>query len=82
MSLIRILTISASALTLAACAVGPAYRAPAEPPVALTAVDPQKLTAAPAAADWWKAFGDPELDRLSVRALAANLDVRIAVDRV
>jgi len=82
MSLIRILTISASALTLAACAVGPAYHAPNEPPVALTKVDPQKLTPAPAASDWWKAFGDPELDRLIDRALAANLDVRIAVDRV
>ena len=82
MSLIRILTISASALTLAACAVGPAYHAPNEPPVALTKVDPQKLTPAPAASEWWKAFGDPELDRLIDRALAANLDVRIAVDRV
>jgi multidrug efflux system outer membrane protein len=82
MTILRILTISASALTLAACAVGPAYHAPQEPPVALTAVDPQKLTPAPAAADWWKAFGDPELDRLIDRALAANLDVRIAVDRV
>jgi len=82
MSLIRTLIITASALTLAACAVGPAYHAPNEPPVALTKVDPQKLTPAPAASDWWKAFGDPELDRLIDRALAANLDVRIAVDRV
>jgi multidrug efflux system outer membrane protein len=82
MSLIRTLVITASALTLAACAVGPAYHTPNEPPVALTKVDPQKLTPAPAASDWWKAFGDPELDRLIDRALAANLDVRIAVDRV
>jgi multidrug efflux system outer membrane protein len=33
-------------------------------------------------AAWWKAFGDPELDSLIVRAQAANHDIRIAVDRV
>jgi multidrug efflux system outer membrane protein len=82
MTCLRTLMIAASAMTLAACAVGPAYHAPAEPPVTLTALDPQKLTPAPAASAWWKAFGDPELDRLIDRALAANLDVRIAVDRV
>jgi multidrug efflux system outer membrane protein len=82
MTFIRTLLISASALTLTACAVGPTYHAPLETPVALTAVDPQKLTPAPTASDWWKAFGDPELDRLIDRALASNLDVRMAVDRV
>jgi multidrug efflux system outer membrane protein len=82
MKLIRTLLISASALTLAACAVGPTYRAPSEAPVALTAVDPQLAVAQPADASWWRAFGDPELDSLIARALAANLDLRIAVDRV
>ena len=31
---------------------------------------------------WWRAFGDPELDALIDRALAANLDLRAALDRV
>jgi multidrug efflux system outer membrane protein len=82
MTTFRILMISASALVLSACAVGPAYHAPVVSPVALTQVDPQRLTPAPAASDWWKAFGDPELDHLIERALASNLDVRIAVARV
>jgi multidrug efflux system outer membrane protein len=82
MTAFHILTISASALVLGACAVGPAYHAPVETPVVLTQIDPQRLTPAPTASDWWKTFGDPELDRLVDRALAANLDVRIAVDRV
>ncbi|MDB5474880.1 MAG: efflux system, outer rane lipoprotein NodT family [Phenylobacterium sp.] len=83
MSLLRILALSASALVLAACAVGPHYHAPTPAPVALTTLDP-RLTAAvqPPPAGWWRAFGDPELDSLVDRALASNLDVRIAVDRV
>ncbi len=83
MSLPRILMLAASALTLSACAVGPRYHAPSEPPVALTALDPHLVAAPqPPAADWWRTFGDPELDRLIGRALASNLDVRIALDRV
>lgn len=33
-------------------------------------------------ADWWKQFGDPELDRLVARALDANLDLALAAARV
>jgi multidrug efflux system outer membrane protein len=83
MSLLRTLILSASALVLAACAVGPRYHAPSPAPVALTTLDPHLTAAAqPAPAGWWRAFGDPELDSLVDRALASNLDVRIAVDRV
>ncbi|HET6971521.1 MAG TPA: efflux transporter outer membrane subunit [Phenylobacterium sp.] len=81
-NLIRTLLIAASAATLAACAVGPRYGAPNEPPVALVATDARVTTAAAAEAAWWKAFGDPELTSLIERAEGANLDVRIAVDRV
>jgi len=83
MTLIRSLMIAASALTLSACAVGPAYHAPVEPPVALATVDPQVTVASPAVeASWWRTFGDPELDNLIERALASNADVRIAMARV
>jgi multidrug efflux system outer membrane protein len=83
MSLFRTLTLSASALILAACAVGPHYKAPSPAPVALTALDPHLTGAAqPPPTGWWRAFGDPELDSLVDRALASNLDVRIAVARV
>jgi NodT family efflux transporter outer membrane factor (OMF) lipoprotein len=37
---------------------------------------------APIAADWWQAFGDPELTRLVQAALANNPDIAIAVGRV
>jgi multidrug efflux system outer membrane protein len=81
MTLPRLLLAAASALTLSACAVGPTYHAPIEAPVTLAAADPAVSNQA-AAASWWKAFGDPELDSLIDRALASNLDVRIAVARV
>lgn len=83
MSLIRLLLVTASAATLAACAVGPTYKAPQPGPVSLAQVDPALVTTqAPSEADWWKTFGDPELDRLVARALGANLDLRVAVGRV
>jgi multidrug efflux system outer membrane protein len=81
MNLIRTLLMAASAATLAACAVGPSYRTPAPAPVALVQADPH-VTATAALPDWWTSFGDPELDSLIGRAQAANLDVRVAVDRV
>ena len=34
------------------------------------------------ATDWWKSFGDPELDSLIDRALAANFDLEIALTRL
>jgi multidrug efflux system outer membrane protein len=78
----RTLLAAASALTLAACAVGPTYHPPAPAPVALVTPAANVVTTQPADSAWWRAFGDPELDSLIQRALAANLDVRIAVDRV
>lgn len=61
--------------------VGPTYHAPVEAPVALAPADPRMTNQAPAPS-WWRAFGDPELDSLIARGLAANLDLRVAMDRV
>jgi outer membrane protein, multidrug efflux system len=68
--------------TLAACAVGPVYH---RPPAA--SVEPRNIngghfsSAAPNAA-WWRQFGDPVLADLESRALAGDLDLRIAAARV
>ena len=68
-------------LLLAACAGGPS---PQRPDVAL----PGSFTSAAAttspvlAADWWKRLGEPGLDSLVDRTVAANLDLRIAAARV
>ncbi len=80
--------------SLVACAVGPDYHTPDEhPPAGFVAVHGQPSMAgkpssnAPQApmvdfATWWSALGDPELDSLISRAVAANPDVLIALDRL
>src|SRR6185312_5273248 len=69
------------ALPLAACVEAP--------PTAVSQVEiaPQKLglgaDAAPRAdVEWWKAFGDPQLDRLVTRLLANNPSLQSALARI
>jgi multidrug efflux system outer membrane protein len=71
-----------TAFLLAACAVGPNYRAPATPPAALKNAQSPAFVAQTPEAAWWQEFDDPELDALMRRALTANLDLRGAYDRV
>lgn len=70
------------ALSLAACTVGPDYKAPDTAPAQFQNADPAAFIAANPEAAWWRQFEDPVLDQLVARALAANLDLRIAVARV
>ncbi len=69
----------------AGCAVGPAYRRPAVPVPARWSNELARGTepgGGPAGADWWNSFHDPELESLVRRAVAANLDLKIAAARV
>ena len=77
---IRRLGFAAAALLIGGCAVGPAYERPAvEAPSDWAA---RKADARWPARDWWTAFEDPVLDRLASEALAANFDLKAAVERV
>jgi multidrug efflux system outer membrane protein len=69
-------------LLLSACAVGPDYHAQQTAPAALLNAPAAQFPAQNPEAAWWQQFDDPVLDRLVTRALAANLDLRIAVDHV
>jgi NodT family efflux transporter outer membrane factor (OMF) lipoprotein len=80
-----------AALAVAGCAVGPNYHTPriAAPPqydaANRAAVPGAKPPAAPAPVDlaaWWRALQDPELDSLIERAVAANPDALIALERL
>jgi multidrug efflux system outer membrane protein len=83
MTLLRPALIAGVSLLATACAVGPTYQAPATAPVALQNATPAiASTTANAEAQWWKAFNDPTLDALVAQALAANLDLKVAVARV
>ena len=82
MTLLRPFLVAASALALAACAVGPTYRAPIEPPVRIADAAPAIVSPEPPEPAWWRLYGDPELDALIGRALGANLDLAAAVARL
>ena len=65
--------------------VGPDYTDPnVQMPANWRAADKDtaKADQARELADWWKAFGDPLLDRLLEKALAGNLDLKKAVSAV
>jgi len=76
-----------SLLALAACTAGPDYRGPemakpVSPGAQFVRASDDSRTEAPAAAAWWRALGDPVLDALETRALAANPGVAVAQARV
>jgi NodT family efflux transporter outer membrane factor (OMF) lipoprotein len=84
--IVRRLTIVALAAGLAGCAVGPNFQTSAAPtstgygpgePAAPIPGQAVERGARPAA-DWWRAFGSPELDALVREALAANPDLKSA----
>ncbi|WP_313801764.1 efflux transporter outer membrane subunit [Sphingobium sp.] len=74
-------------LVLPACTAGPDYHGPGAasavtPPASFARAPDDARTDAPAAADWWTALGDPVLDALETRALAANPGIAAAQARV
>jgi NodT family efflux transporter outer membrane factor (OMF) lipoprotein len=78
----RALPLLVAILALAACAVGPNYKAPA--PLAASALKLSETHAAqtaptPLPPDWWRLFDDADLDRLEAKALSRNTDLRQAV---
>src|SRR5580704_9512099 len=90
----RSFLLALTATVLASCAVGPNYHTPDEhPPADFVAIHGQSsmtskpTSQAPQAPDvdfatWWRSLNDPELDSLVSRAVAANPDAQIALDRL
>jgi multidrug efflux system outer membrane protein len=78
--------VTAVALALAGCMVGPDYQRPQTALPAAYADAPAaqgKAASTPAVrADWWTLYGDRTLDDLVATALADNLDVAAAVARI
>ncbi|WJM95082.1 efflux transporter outer membrane subunit [Pseudomonas defluvii] len=86
MSHVKLLMPSLLVLALAACAVGPDYRAPdtaaahlsaADQPGAPKAFDRNRFEAA-----WWRQFDDPVLNQLVAQSLADNRVLRVAFARL
>lgn len=78
----RLIATASTAVLLGACAVGPRYHAPEPAAVVIANASAAEFAPRTPAGSWWHEFGDPTLDSLVGRALAGNLDLRIAIDRV
>jgi len=77
----RLAAVLAAASALAACAVGPDYRAPPTPTGAtapLVSLNPALESAAAPPDDWWRLYNDPRLDGYVREAFAANADLAAA----
>lgn len=74
--------VTAAALTLSGCAVGPNYKRPAVPVPQTHRGAEAGATASLADTKWEGVFGDDTLNGLVKVALARNFDARIAAERV
>jgi NodT family efflux transporter outer membrane factor (OMF) lipoprotein len=70
------------ATLIAGCAVGPNYHTPQLPLPEHYAVAAATGSGAVELASWWSALKDPQLDSLIARAISANPDIEIALDRL
>ncbi|HET6628975.1 MAG TPA: efflux transporter outer membrane subunit [Woeseiaceae bacterium] len=78
----RIIVLLSATLGLGACAVGPEYRAPETAAPQFYNADAAHFAQTAIEKAWWHELGDPVLDDLIARALANDLDLRIAAARL
>jgi multidrug efflux system outer membrane protein len=78
----RSLFVTSAAALLSACAVGPDYTAPETAATPFVQAQAAGIAEQPFEAAWWEQFQDPVLDSLIERALADDLDLKIALARV
>jgi len=69
---------------VAGCLVGPDYAKPdlAMPDQWNAPLENGEQEGTPQVVQWWRSFGDAQLDSLVERALAANFDLRVAESRI
>jgi len=80
---IRLCTVVLSTVILSACTLGPNFKLPffnfpAKFPEAEVST-PQSLIVP---GNWWRLYGDADLDRLMAAGLERNVDVRLAIARI
>jgi outer membrane protein, multidrug efflux system len=74
--------LAAASVLAAGCAVGPDYVRPEVEQPAQFKSQAGGEAAPPIPTEWWRLYGDPELDQLIVTATASNQSLRQAVARV
>lgn len=84
---LRTISILPGLLAMAACTVGPDYAGPPElssvgEGASFVRAEDAFAASQPQLAHWWEALGDPVLNDLEMRALAANPDLAIGQARI
>jgi multidrug efflux system outer membrane protein len=69
-------------LALAACAVGPDYKAPDTAPAKVTAASQGSYDRSHLETIWWQQFDDPTLNKLVAQSLTGNRELRVAFARL
>lgn len=77
-----LLSLIASSLVVAGCAVGPDYERPVTHQLSETALPYQDFSAVLPSTHWWSWFNDPQLDSLIQQALLSNHDILKAEARL
>lgn len=77
----RWFTVTALAVALSGCMLGPDYRRPAVETMQSFRFE-DKAAQDTADTDWWKQFDDPVLDSLIAEALANNKNIKIAAANI
>lgn len=80
--LIPALLALAPAFMLAACTVGPDYRAPDTAPARIEALEAGDYDRTDFEAAWWQQFDDPTLSQLVQQSLKENRELRVAFARL
>ncbi|KPC56153.1 Outer membrane efflux protein [Pseudomonas amygdali pv. morsprunorum] len=82
MSAFKLFLPSLLAMALAACAVGPDYKAPVTAPAQLASTAQGNYDRSKVDTVWWQQFEDPTLNKLVARSLDGNRDLRVAFARL
>ncbi|RMQ02252.1 RND transporter [Pseudomonas savastanoi pv. glycinea] len=82
MSAFKLFFPSLLVMALAACAVGPDYKAPVTVPAQLASAAQGNYDRSKVDTVWWQQFEDPTLNKLVARSLDGNRDLRVAFARL
>lgn len=82
MSAYKVFIPSLLVMALAACAVGPDYKAPVTAPAKLASAAQGNYDRSKVDRVWWQQFEDPTLNKLVDRSLDGNRDLRVAFARL
>ncbi|PHN46649.1 efflux transporter outer membrane subunit [Pseudomonas amygdali] len=82
MSAFKLFLPSLLVMALAACAVGPDYKAPVTAPAQLASAAQGNYDRSKVNTVWWQQFEDPTLNKLVARSLDGNRDLRVAFARL